>query len=502
MLICPYCDKGFFWKKDLDRHLPKHTGLKSYNCQVCQNKKYSRFDNLIRHYSINHPGLEPPPKARIPPIQRPDMASERDTLIPTELSPVTEPVSKCEEQDDISHKQSSRRETVALGASTASRSQRQSTARTSTAPTMPHKLTALLPLIQGAEIKPLFFDSPDLKLATEEKSDILKQQSEGDDQSTVSVSTIGFTPLQKYSKVKSFTDALLCNSRGGPISLTDNPSAVPLHNRCQELVREYASRMIKESQEKPQKKASKAVQKLHYDIAKRCEEVVLGNNDIQANETRPLVALQADQLYSKKTLTESVNRWLEGVEVDTVSAGAEMCSDISTLVHRENKTLERPTSTISYHTWNEQTSDIVVDMLSDEHRPLFDYLIKHSAFTELATKIERVMEKHHGDAMEVIKDKILAAIRSPPSAMRSTPSTTAHFHFELDILLFLRDQYDVSLEVDLGAIITLTGRAKNAVLLPAAEYLQFAWKEHTFLLLDALKNAISNDHKAHHTRGT
>ncbi|KAF2435696.1 hypothetical protein EJ08DRAFT_558437, partial [Tothia fuscella] len=47
---CDECGHGFLHKKDLDRHMPRHTGQKLFRCSIpgCP-KTYTRKDNLSRH---------------------------------------------------------------------------------------------------------------------------------------------------------------------------------------------------------------------------------------------------------------------------------------------------------------------------------------------------------------------------------------------------------------------------------------------------------------------
>jgi hypothetical protein len=54
---CDECGHGFLHKKDLDRHMPRHTGQKLFRCSVPScTKTYTRKDNLSRHMRHDHAG--------------------------------------------------------------------------------------------------------------------------------------------------------------------------------------------------------------------------------------------------------------------------------------------------------------------------------------------------------------------------------------------------------------------------------------------------------------
>lgn len=50
---CDQCERMFFTRKDVKRHLVVHTGVRNYACQFCQ-QRFGRKDHLVRHAKKSH----------------------------------------------------------------------------------------------------------------------------------------------------------------------------------------------------------------------------------------------------------------------------------------------------------------------------------------------------------------------------------------------------------------------------------------------------------------
>ncbi|XP_015788810.1 probable cyclin-dependent serine/threonine-protein kinase DDB_G0292550 [Tetranychus urticae] len=50
---CDQCDRMFFTRKDVKRHLVVHTGVRNYACPFCQ-QRFGRKDHLVRHAKKSH----------------------------------------------------------------------------------------------------------------------------------------------------------------------------------------------------------------------------------------------------------------------------------------------------------------------------------------------------------------------------------------------------------------------------------------------------------------
>lgn len=56
---CEHCDRKFFTKKDVRRHLVVHTGMRDFLCQFCP-QRFGRKDHLVRHIKKSHSKNLPP----------------------------------------------------------------------------------------------------------------------------------------------------------------------------------------------------------------------------------------------------------------------------------------------------------------------------------------------------------------------------------------------------------------------------------------------------------
>lgn len=59
---CEHCDRKFFTKKDVRRHLVVHTGMRDFLCQFCP-QRFGRKDHLVRHIKKSHSKQLPPEAA-------------------------------------------------------------------------------------------------------------------------------------------------------------------------------------------------------------------------------------------------------------------------------------------------------------------------------------------------------------------------------------------------------------------------------------------------------
>nr|XP_006819571.1 PREDICTED: zinc finger protein PLAG1-like [Saccoglossus kowalevskii] len=91
---CEHCDRRFYTRKDVRRHLVVHTGRKDFLCQIC-GQRFGRKDHLVRHSRKSHSGESG--KNRLTPINLqqsllPVVTCTNDTqLVQTTLPPPPPP---------------------------------------------------------------------------------------------------------------------------------------------------------------------------------------------------------------------------------------------------------------------------------------------------------------------------------------------------------------------------------------------------------------------------
>ncbi|XP_071835998.1 uncharacterized protein [Apostichopus japonicus] len=61
---CEHCDRKFYTRKDVRRHMVVHTGRKDFLCQTC-GQRFGRKDHLVRHTRKSHEGSDPQIRVRL-----------------------------------------------------------------------------------------------------------------------------------------------------------------------------------------------------------------------------------------------------------------------------------------------------------------------------------------------------------------------------------------------------------------------------------------------------
>ena len=127
-----------------------------------------------------------------------------------------------------------------------------------------------------------------------------------------------------------------------------------------------------------------------------------------------------------------------------------------------------------------------------EDEEIYDYLTDHNAFRRLISQVQMSIKRQYSNHM----DRIGYLIRSKWQFSLDIPGTgnlNVLLSAEWDVRNFLLHDYPAGLAQDLGSIVVIIGRAKNAHLSTVRNYLQRTWPIHSLDLLNAIQTTVSKD---------
>jgi hypothetical protein len=107
---------------------------------------------------------------------------------------------------------------------------------------------------------------------------------------------------------------------------------------------------------------------------------------------------------------------------------------------------------------------------------VYTYLTTHPAYSEFTAGFRNLVQRYHSDPMNLIDRLVYNTEKNP-----TTSSHLFRLIVNWDPLGFLRTQYDLRLEQDLGEVITITGQSVNAQLTTVNSYLSQTWSSHTLM---------------------
>jgi len=356
-------------------------------------------------------------------------------------------------------------------------SKRQSTALTSPPPPNKKLKLARTAALTGAETT----------IRSESRGNRIEPDAIEDNWSIQS-SVVILTRDQRYRLITVFTEALLRDIRGRYPLLAENASSIPLHQRCQPLLKEFSEKAKAGTSEKPKQRASRAVRSLRVEISQQCERLFLGEEgeDSSTSRVQPRIIQNANKILpQQKDYQQKIEDWaqrIEGyVELPSVLAAKEGPLDQNASVSSCN------TTSVLVASDDEDLSDAIP---AGEERMIFNYLTGHNAFSTLVTEFERTIERHYVNTMQLVRERIVLALtRRRESQSPWARHTQAMFLFDLDIPAFLEEQYSSS-DQDLSRVITITGRPMNAQLLPLRDYIIQTWEDSPLALLDVVHQAL------------
>jgi len=210
----------------------------------------------------------------------------------------------------------------------------------------------------------------------------------------------------------------------------------------------------------------------------KCEELFLGPEGPDHDRVQPSIIEKANKLcLVQKNVDQMINDWSQDVEDTGAASGVTFPKETNQqlralgigplLAKRDVGINDPPKGSSNFGSNSRNTSSLKgssgVEALGDftpgaEEREVFNYLTGHEAFTTLISNFERIVEHHYVNIMELIRKRILLAIKRPRDLTPlSSHSLQAVFYFDLDIPMSC-----LTSTTALGKILALYSRSPDA----------------------------------------
>jgi RNA recognition motif-containing protein len=331
-----------------------------------------------------------------------------------------------------------------------------------------------------------------------------------DGQSTISgESCVVLTTKERNDILEKFSMALLRDlTAKGFTSDNENIAISTFQKSLSESIKTYSVKVMMNAERRSRpRRASKAIRFLRNDIVRRCYDGIGGFRHSRERNKPSIVQRLDHHDASEKTAAEKISDWHASIlDVPDMATSEAVSSMILAMEHEsstELPTLVRPQqddasvtdmcnlsdSTEQSFSQISQLSPHEDEHLSAEDQDAYEYLTKHSAFSELVEELRALVERLFCNQMELIHRRILLAIQRFDIGQRSEGSFRASFCIDWDVLDFLQMGY--SLSQDLRHVITITGTPVDAQLATVETYLKQTWPHYTWELIDALNTTIA-----------
>lgn len=345
--------------------------------------------------------------------------------------------------------------------------------------------------------------------------------------SVITDDSLELNNAQKRDIINRFTRRLLAclpsRNAGNSMSLAPGPT---FRAAVERFLKDFSQTVKTDAMKKsPERIASNSIRRLRMEIANAFTKSLFVESRLSTS-----IAVEADRVNpSERNFAEKVRSWSTSIQDDPHGIGissdvfdcnrehSQVCSmDAATppasvqfippdAVTPLASVQMAPQDAVSISTiWSDSDDEAPPDDLYppgvDDHK-VFEFLTTHPAFTGLVNRISALVTDADSTQMDMIRYCVEASIRGSDISMKdSRGSYTVRFHLHWDILGFLEHEYSAGLEQDIGQILTITGKARNAQLTTVRAYLLDHWPLHNETLLKALQRDIrergSNDHSS------
>ena len=345
--------------------------------------------------------------------------------------------------------------------------------------------------------------------AVHESSSIVETHTNIEVQSVYSIDSVeALTLSQKELLISRFTEALL-SKLPNRLLLSHHSSnlRVPFQERFLVLLSTYSEEVKKDASERSHRQAAKHVRLLRRQISHRCEEALGGiESNAKGQREHPNIVKEVEKLnLPEKMWEEKVSDWSQSDFVGETQLPA-MYSYASLPVHTPEYQLGsedglESLSVVHTSLMSDVGEGVACDISKDgealgnntaENARIHEFMTTHNAFQQLVFDVQKLVERHYSNRMDLVRHCIFLSIRRPSYFNPySRGRFQARFRVGWDIPKFLC-HYTCGNDQDLGSILAITGEAGNAYLSTIRSYLERTWPTNPVVLLDAVQRAITN----------
>ncbi|KAF5625342.1 alcohol dehydrogenase [Fusarium tjaetaba] len=312
-----------------------------------------------------------------------------------------------------------------------------------------------------------------------------------DDESLISQTSTTYTPEQRDDVVERFSQAMLKGLHSHVNYGAANKSSrqhVLTHLRS--ALRTFAEAVEADTPERTQAKARKMVRRLRSEIARKLQDQILRDDQVQESNRMPINLSDREEMGA----AEKINRWDIPTPDLYLKTGWQAGPDIqSRHQYHSEASLSLPTRSES----SVGQSDVEVSprdttqIYGTSINPVevMKHFSTHPAFKELLQTTRKLFERFHSQKMDLVRQRTSLSIRRQLGKQGSNNSV-AIFNLDWDLHAFLIGNYDDGVHQNIDKILAVTGTMGNAQLCSVGQYFAWAWPSYKFQLLEELQSKL------------
>jgi serine/threonine protein kinase len=319
------------------------------------------------------------------------------------------------------------------------------------------------------------------ELTTDEPAPVPQDMGDvGDGQSTISGDSVLLNPGCRDFIIKEFSAALLRELPSKHLLLHSRFLEDPAFRQSFSAFLKIYTKAVMEGTAKHSRRrqASKAIRQLRDSILPRLQKVVSDSRDPEMPGKIPTTITRQvkNAGLEEQSWKEKCSEW----QID--------CNDDR--IHLNETQLPRSDGPESDDSISSNEQDECEEDNPD-NKDAYLYLTQHSAFSTLTRDVQKAMEQHFGNAMELIRHRVMLALRRPETIEKVTDGAfRASLRTEWDPGAFLKDQYPAVRMQPIRHTLALTGEGVDAQLTSVENYLGQVWPKHTYRLVDTINSTL------------